>query len=211
MNRNLGHKYADKIIESNSLLRQLTPGEDLNNDRILLKLLTHKDYFNKNYFDIIVRHTDLYTNEISPLLESIRKVRKHTDEIIKNTILTSDNPKITIANILKTRNPIIFEGIARTNPDIARHYIELLKDMDSRGIIDISKQRVIAIAPDGEEIIYDNPHKASVDLQIHSGSISKCCQGLDYRVSATSKKDNKQYRFRYEGEPLKIKEKSAGK
>lgn len=206
MNRNLGDKYVDKVIESNGLIKQLIPGEDLNNDRILLKLLANKDYFNKNYFDIIVRHTRLYTNEIAPLLERIKKVKRHMEEKVKDTILLSDNPWIAIVNVLKTRNHALFERIARTNSDIATHYVRLLKDMDNRGIIDVSKKRVVAIAPNGEETLYDNPHKASVDLLIHSGSITKCCQGMDYRASATSKKDGTKYKFRYEGEPLKIKE-----
>lgn len=205
-------KYLDKITESGNLILQLSPGDDLNNDKILLRLLNNKEYFIDNYFDIVVRHRDMYNEKILPLIENIRKVKKAMEGKILDTISTSNNPIIAIANILKTRSLALFERIAAGNDRIATHYIHFLEEMDRKGFSDSkNKKRVIAISPDGEETVYDNPYKAATDLLIHSGSITKCCQGTGYRISAVSKKDGTRYKFRYEGESLKIKESTPKK
>lgn len=151
---------------------------------------------------MLIRHKYIYNNEIRPLLTHIGELEKSAKKTIKDELIKANNSKVTLANLLKSRSTQIIEEVAKSNEDMAISYVQLISDMDREGIIGNCRKRVVAIESNGEETIYENAYKASQDLDIHSGSITKCCQGKDYRVSATSNRNNKLYKFHYEGESI---------
>lgn len=204
MNRLSTDKYVAKMNEVKKQLDEVYEDNTLQGDRTLQKLLGFRDFIHKNEFDLILRHKDLYEKEFLPMSKLIKKERTDRRGRLEKEINESTKPFLTLANLLKTRGLWLIEDLARSNDTVKSLYVKLATgiDKEDNANSETRRKRVVAINPDGEETVYDSAYKAALDLDIHSGSIAKCCLGMDYRVSANSKKDGRTYRFRYEGEEL---------
>lgn len=194
-------KYKNRVNEVKKLLDEglLYTKDSLVNKRNLDKLIKFRDFIKRNYFDVTIRHSDYYIKEINPLITDIKRIEKEKKTEIKDLIKNSPNPKFMLANLVRSRALWLIEEMTLNDETIKSLYTNIVKDIiEDNG----DKKRVIAVDPDVNETAYDSAYKASQDLCIHPGSISKCCRKLENRVSATSKKDNKVYRFHYDGEEL---------
>lgn len=177
-----------KILDNNLLYTQ----DNLVNDGNLAILLNFRISIRKDIFNFVTRLSKYYIEVIIPLIESIKKIEKDKKEEIRDLLKNSDNSKIVLIKLMKGRAIWFIEEVVLDDEELKSLYLSIIGDIDKRGVIgnDYNKKKVIAVDPDGNELIFANAY------------ILKCLKKVEYRYRATSKKNGKIYRFHYEGEEL---------
>lgn len=194
-------KYKERVEDVKRVITgDLTNTQNVvQNDKNLKNLLNFNTFIVKNYFDASTRHEEYFNNEIMPLLSDIKKIEKDKKEEIKRFVTMSSTPKITLANLMKKHAVWLIEDIVLADPVIKSIYKHILRDMDEEDS-KVVKRRIIAVDAEGNETLYENLYRVATSLGIHHSSIRRCCNKNESRISATSKKDKKVYRFYYEGD-----------